>query len=84
MPWEGYVKLDHTEVYPHLPDISMRTNSLAHAMLLCQGANPVPDQRRMFTHSFFYKDHRGGDLMTREEWKVRGSARPAYASTCAA
>ena len=66
--YRGHVKCHHKEVYAGAPDISTRTNSLAHAMLLCQGANPVPDQRRMFKHSFFYKDHRGADMLTRNEW----------------
>ena len=66
--YRGWLKAHGKEIYPHHPDISARTNSLAHALLLCQGASPVPDQRRMFTKSFFYKDHRGGDLLTRDEW----------------
>ena len=78
--YRGYVKMMGKEVYPRLPDISPRTNSLAHAMLLLQGANPVPDQRKMFTQSFFYKAHRGSDCMTREEWKV--SAHTIRAHTC--
>lgn len=69
--YRGWLKcmLD-LDLYAGQPDISPRTNSLAHALLLLQGLNPVPDQRRMFTHSFAYKDHRGGDLMTREDWKT--------------
>lgn len=68
--YRGYVKLHSKEVYVGLPDVSVRTNSLAHAMLLCQGGNPVPDQRKMWSRSFFFKAPRGADLMTREEWKV--------------
>lgn len=68
--YRGYIKSQGKEVYRGMPDISMRTNSLAHATLLCQGASPVPDQRRMWTRSFFFKGHRGGDLMHREEWKT--------------
>lgn len=66
--YRGYIKMVGKEIYPGRPDISVRTNSLAHAMLLCQGGNPVPDQRRMFKRSFFYKEHRGADLLTRDEW----------------
>ena len=54
--------------YKAAKDISPRTNALAHATLLLQGLNPLPDQRRMFSHSFAYKSHRSGDMLTRDEW----------------
>ena len=66
--YRGWLNACGKHIYPHHPDISVRTNSLAHALLLCQGASPVPDQRRMHAKSFFFKDHRGGDLLTRDEW----------------
>ena len=68
--YRGYVKMQDKEVYKGLPDISAHTNSLAHSVLLLQGLNPVPDQRRMFKKSFAYKDHRSADLLTRDEWAV--------------
>ena len=48
-----------------MPDITARTNALAHCTLLLQGLNPVPDQRRMWSHSFAFKGHRSADLLTR-------------------
>lgn len=69
--YRGWLKcmLD-LDVYAGMPDVSPRTNSLAHALLLLQGLNPVPDQRRMFSRSFAYKEHRGADMLTRDEWKT--------------
>ena len=66
--YRAYVKCYHKEVYAGQPDISPKLNSLAHCMLLLQGLNPVPDQRRMFSRSFAYKAHRGADLMTKSDW----------------
>ena len=59
------VKLYDTEA-----DVRTRINSLAHATLILQGTTPVPDQRRMWTKSFAFKDHRSADMLTRDEWKV--------------
>ena len=72
--YRAYCKLHGTEVYKHLPDITARTNSLAHAALLTQGANPVPDQRTMWQQSFFFKSHRTADMLKREEWMVRAAS----------
>ena len=66
--YRAYVKCYYKEVYAERPDISPKLNSLAHCMLLLQGLNPVPDQRRMFSRSFAYKAHRGADLMTKSDW----------------
>ena len=68
--YRGHVKTQLKEVYKGQPDITERTNSLAHGVLLVQGLNPVPDQRRMFSKSFAYKDHRTSDMLTRDEWCV--------------
>ncbi|KAL1495815.1 hypothetical protein AB1Y20_016675 [Prymnesium parvum] len=46
----------------------MKTNSLAHCMLLLQGLHPMPDQRRVFRRSFAFKGDRSEDLMRRDDW----------------
>ena len=66
--YRGWIKAMHTEIYAGAADPTTRTNSLAHAVLIIQGLNPVPDQRRMFQRSFAFKGHRGGDLLTKSEW----------------
>ena len=37
----------------------------------------------MHSKSFFFKGHRGGDMLTRDEWKVRGARVPAPRGVCA-
>jgi hypothetical protein len=65
--YHGWIKAMYNEIYPGYK-ATTRINSLAHSMLLLQGLSPVPDQRRMHSRSFAYKGHRGGDLLTRDEW----------------
>ena len=68
--YRGWIKAMFKEIYPNAEDPTTRLNSLAHATLLLQGLNPVPDQRKMWCTSFAYKSHRGADLLTCDEWKA--------------
>ena len=66
--YRHHLAANYKEIYPGARKIDTRTNSLAHAMLICQGLSPVPTQRTLFRRSFAYKGHRGGDLMTKSRW----------------
>lgn len=68
--YRGWIKAMYKEIYASADDPTTHSNSLAHATLLLQGLNPVPDQRKMWSNSFAYKSHRGADLLTRNEWKA--------------
>ena len=68
--YRGWLKCYADEIYPKDPDVTTRTNSLAHAALIIQGLNPVPDQRKWFEKpSFAYKASRVPDMLSREEWR---------------
>ena len=66
--YRAWLKVFRKEIYKAAPPMDMRINSLAHSMLLLQGMNPVPDQRKMYARSFAYKAHRGADLLRRDDW----------------
>ena len=66
--YRHHLAANYTEIYPTAKKIDVKTNSLAHAMLICQGLSPVPTQRTIFRRSFAYKGHRGADLMTKSRW----------------
>ena len=67
--YRHHLAANYKEIYPQAKKIDTKTNSLAHAMLICQGLSPVPTQRTIFRRSFAYKGHRGADLMTVSRWK---------------
>ena len=67
--YRHYLALNNREIYPAAKKLDTKTNSLGHAMLICQGLSPVPSQRTIFRRSFAYKGHRGADLMTQSRWK---------------
>ena len=68
--YRGWLKCYTDEIYPKDPDVTLRTNALAHAALIIQGLNPVPDQRKWFEKpSFAYKANRVSDMVSREEWR---------------
>ena len=66
--YRHHLAANYKEIYPSAKKIDVKTNSLAHAMLICQGLSPVPSQRTLFRRSFAYKGHRGADLMTKSRW----------------
>jgi len=65
--YKGWLACMVKEIYPHYQP-SMKTNSLAHCMLLLQGLHPMPDQRRVFHRSFAFKGDRSEDLLRRDDW----------------
>jgi hypothetical protein len=67
--YRHHLALHGKEIYETADKLDVKTNSLAHAMLICQGLSPVPTQRTMFRRSFAYKGQRGADLMTQSRWK---------------
>ena len=67
--YRHHLAANFKEIYPNAKRLDTKTNSLAHAILICQGLHPVPSQRdTLFRRSFAYKGSRAADLMTKTRW----------------
>ena len=67
--YRHHLAANYKEIYANAKRLDAKTNSLAHAILICQGLNPVPYQRdTLFRRSFAYKGSRAADLMTKPHW----------------
>ena len=67
--YRHHLAANFTEIYPNAKRMDMKTNSLAHAILICQGLHPVPSQRgTLFRRSFAYKGTRAADMLSKTRW----------------